>query len=683
MMDSLTIGRVTGVHGFRIKVELDATSKSPSRAGIAGVQTAVAINSYLSFEIGAGESALGVITDLEAMETLDPYTDEGMTLELVKPRRVASVQLLGTIKTKGASKAQFDPGITVLPTLDTLAQVATAELLDVVFRDAPRRNPPEDVDHGDAYDYALELGAPVASRANRLFASYNDLLSRPLAIVGNTGSGKSYSVASLIQRAIAEVGEVERPRFFILDINGEYGRAFDTSAVGAKAPDTIYLNGVPFSVPVWLMNAREICLWLGAAEQTQEPVLKDFWSLAKGEAEAGQSGPDYLSEAVFRLNGIEDILRPSPRPMNQIVRQLWGQFRGFVPVDTIDGAEEFQALVDTLPPATGNNIFATFADHRPVVDAIHRMRTSVEALMARTTARAQESADKPIYFPLSTLKNPKGLVEAIRGQDDDGRLRQWISTLQLRLNNRLADKRWSCFYNYEALGIDSFEKWLGVLGVGANGRAVNVIDCSMLGYDVLPHVCGIISRVLLELRERVSADKRFKEPWVVVLEEAHNYVRPPRQDEDRGIGISRQSFERIAKEGRKFGFSMMVASQRPSEISQTIVSQCANFVMHRLQNPDDIEHFKNTVPAQSRRLLDQISILASGEAIVFGSAFHVPTRVLMHPPAKTPWSQTAAPYWEWKPAQSKGVDVEYVLREWGLKSEAAQELDENGTSTGT
>ena len=82
----------------------------------------------------------------------------------------------------------------------------------------------------------------------------------------------------------------------------------------------------------------------------------------------------------------------------------------------------------------------------------------------------------------------------------------------------------------------------------------------MLGYEVLSYVCGIIGRVLLEFRERLPADKRFKEPWVVVLEEAHNYARPARQDEDRGIMISRGAFERIAKEGRKFGLSMIVAN---------------------------------------------------------------------------------------------------------------------------
>lgn len=88
--------------------------------------------------------------------------------------------------------------------------------------------------------------------------------------------------------------------------------------------------------------------------------------------------------------------------------------------------------------------------------------------------------------------------------------------------------------------------------------------------------CGVIGRMLLELRECVRAESRFTDPWVVVLEEAHNYVKPRRQEESRGIEVSRETFERIAREGRKFGLSLIVASQRPSDVSPTVFSQCAN-----------------------------------------------------------------------------------------------------------
>jgi uncharacterized protein len=211
----------------------------------------------------------------------------------------------------------------------------------------------------------------------------------------------------------------------------------------------------------------------------------------------------------------------------------------------------------------------------------------------------------------------------------------------------LDDRRWRAFLNYEdqKIALRTLSAWLTKFGLGgSNGPRVSIIDLSMLSHEVLPYACSVIGRILLECRERLPAAIRYKHPWVLVLEEAHNYARPGRSDEERGQKLSRLSFERIAKEGRKFVLSLIIASQRPSEISATIVSQCANFVSHRLQNPDDIDHFRRIIPLQARRLLDQVTILASGEAIVFGSAFHIPTRVQFDRPTPGPWSQTAAPY---------------------------------------
>jgi hypothetical protein len=140
-------------------------------------------------------------------------------------------------------------------------------------------------------------------------------------------------------------------------------------------------------------------------------------------------------------------------------------------------------------------------------------------------------------------------------------------------------------------------------------------------------------------------------------------VRPRRRAEDRGLAISREAFERIAKEGRKFGLSLIVASQRPSEISPTVLSQCANFVMHRLQNPDDIDHFRSIVPSQSRRLLDQATVLGAGEAIVLGSAFHVPARVRVNLPEARPSSRSSTPHRSWRSPEEE-FGLESALKNW-------------------
>jgi DNA helicase HerA-like ATPase len=270
-----------------------------------------------------------------------------------------------------------------------------------------------------------------------------------------------------------------------------------------------------------------------------------------------------------------------------------------------------------------------------------------------------------LYISKDRLVDPT-LLDSATPPEDASRIEMHLTTLKLRLQTRIDDPRWYSFLNYSdaAVGITSLKDWLAKFGIGEReGPRVSIIDLSMLSHEVLPYACTVVGRILLEVRENLTAAHRYKHPWVLVLEEAHNYARPPRSDEDRGQTLSRLAYERIAKEGRKFGLSLIVASQRPSEISETIISQCANFVSHRLQNPDDIDHFRRIIPMQARRLLDQVTILASGEAIVFGSAFHVPTRVQFERPDPGPYSQTAAPYYEWK-NEVEPFPSELVIGTW-------------------
>jgi DNA helicase HerA-like ATPase len=241
------VGHIVSVQGFRVKVELLPETRSALRATLDGVQAAIAINAYLTFSLGA-ETVIGIITDLEARETFDPGSGDDLNLELMKPRRVASVQLLGTIEHKDDEPA-FSPGISVLPTLDTPAEIGSPDILRAVFEIPPRRNKPEGYDAKD-FDCDLKIGYPTGQDRNVVRASYNDLFSRPLAIVGNTGSGKSFSVSSLIQKAMAALDSAaEEPHVFILDINGEYAKAFPSAGAEQRLPDRIYLNGKEFGLP--------------------------------------------------------------------------------------------------------------------------------------------------------------------------------------------------------------------------------------------------------------------------------------------------------------------------------------------------------------------------------------------------------------------------------------------------
>lgn len=431
-----------------------------------------------------------------------------------------------------------------------------------------------------------------------------------------------------------------------------------------RLPDRIYLNGKEFSLPLWFLNAEEICAWLSASEQTQEPVLKDWWAIAKGGNATAAASLGSLQNA---MSAIDQLLSELTKIKKKAAGSYCDAVAGHLAGTDIDTAA-FEALFTAHRSANDyntevlNNQAAIAAEAESLKDAIR-----IKIVGGSDTGEAgARTADSPIPIARSTLTDPTLINRAV-SKEDTFRVDAHLTTLKLRLKTRLDDKRWRAFLNYEEAdtSIANLSTWFSRFGLGtATGQKVSVLDLSMLSNEVLPYACAVIGRVLLEARERLPAASRYKHPWVLVLEEAHNYARPARADEDRGHRLARLTYERIAKEGRKFGLSLVIASQRPSEISQTIISQCANFISHRLQNPEDIDHFRRIIPMQARRLLDQVTILSSGEAIVFGSAFHIPTRVQFDRPEPGPYSQTAAPFHEWSKEKTP-FPLGTIIDAWG------------------
>jgi uncharacterized protein len=260
-------------------------------------------------------------------------------------------------------------------------------------------------------------------------------------------------------------------------------------------------------------------------------------------------------------------------------------------IDTV----AFEALFTAHRTANDYNT-EVMNNQAAIAEEAEKLKDDIRAKIAGGSGISEagaRTADSPLLIVRSTLTDPSLINRAV-SKEDTFRVDAHLTTLKLRLKTRLDDKRWRAFLNYEEadISITNLSAWFARFGLGeATGPKVSVLDLSMLSNEVLPYACAVTGRVLLEVRERLPAASRYKHPWVLVLEEAHNYARPARSDEDRGHRLARLAYERIAKEGRKFGLSLIIASQRPSEISQTIISQCANFISHRLQNPDDIDHF--------------------------------------------------------------------------------------------
>jgi len=198
----------------------------------------------------------------------------------------------------------------------------------------------------------------------------------------------------------------------------------------------------------------------------------------------------------------------------------------------------------------------------------------------------------------------------------------------------------------------------------AQGADVVVLDLSLLASEVLENVTALVGRLILEFLQRLGEmdrDSRGSLPVVLVLDEAQNYIAQRVGEEE---SVSRTVFERIAREGRKFGLSLVVASQRPSELSKTVLSQCSSFIVHRLQNPEDLRYFREVVPAIYGDLLGQLPALAPQTALVLGECVRAPALVRIRDADPLPRSRDPRFWTRWTDETDRAIPVERVCSAW-------------------
>ena len=238
------------------------------------------------------------------------------------------------------------------------------------------------------------------------------------------------------------------------------------------------------------------------------------------------------------------------------------------------------------------------------------------------------------------------MVEGSRGPKQ-GTFFGQFSRLLVRLESKIDDKRYGFLFqapsevhDYSAMA----EMINKLMDYSQSNAQIKVIDFSEVPADILPVIVGLVARIIYQIQFWTDSHKR--KPIALVCDEAHMYL--PRKDgknpvEQRAI----ENFEKIAKEGRKYGVSLLVVSQRPSDVSPTILSQCHNVVSLRLTNSEDQATVKRLMPESLEGLMDTLPILEIGEALVVGDAVLLPSRIRIHPPNEKPLSATIDFWDEW------------------------------------
>jgi hypothetical protein len=681
---SLAIGTVESVSPSEIKVLLDLEAPQATALNT-GVPTGFPrINGYVLIPNEAG-AVVGLVTWLGVEHSAFPkrtgLKDFGL-IDLPFPQRKLSLTPVGTLLRSGVgshSHYRLQRGISVFPSVGDSVLLPTANQLRSI------------VEAAEPEDRRVQIGtSPLASNA-KVTVDPNKLFGRHVAVLGNTGSGKSCSVAGLIRWSLTEAAKVAgnlnsvNARFIVLDPNGEYSRAFAdmTNARVFRVPPVVEPFR-PLVVPAWMWNSQEWTAFAHAAPGVQRPLLLR----ALRDLRSGSPASEPLERQLARLvRGYWNILQvligqgPTGYIGFQQSQHCGGVLRGII-TDCARYAAQTTGSLHSAVDALASGISTVIAprtwqsgNKSGFNDFCETdLRQSVTYLEAVLTALGDAaeaglvSEDAPVEFDVSDMADHLGhLANEVGG----GQTVQFVATLQMRIEMLLADTRLGAVINPEAGASIEFQNWLSEY-IGQNGAAngqLAILDLSLVSSDVLHIVMAVIARIVFEAIQRYRRLNDAELPTTLVLEEAHNFIRRGEDGEEgflTAAQMCRQTFERIAREGRKFGLGLVLASQRPFEISPTVLAQCNTFLLHRLVNDDDQKLVSRLVPDNLAGLLRELPSLPSRQAILLGWATPVPVLVEINelPESQRPKSSDPK-FWEvWTGAEQRPIDWTPIVNEW-------------------
>lgn len=713
MSNDFEIGRVIAVDTARVTIQLNDDMKGFTRTTYAGVLEVGRINSYVVIPVGT-RRLIAVVTRVEIDDRGPQIRADHTMVALPAARRIMKATLIGML-----DSGSFTQGISVYPVLDNPVFLAATGDIDRIFdRNDHTVSQSESSHSPEQSGFRIDIGESTIFEDCPLKINPDIFFGKHVAILGSTGSGKSCTIASIIQSILSDT-DVRRTNFVILDTNGEYRSAFQRcqkdgswSDIDINDKRTLYIPSDQdhtdhLAIPYWFLNTDDFIRLFDASERVQAPVLMRALQLSR----ARESNEGAI---VSTLN----ILRTSCSQILAIAQnsnptQLWAIPKNIMQycADILCYGTKFPESVHALECAGYKELFQKWkcaikriyyiaseakdegtprgwspTRIQQICNIINPIIKQIDdAIKVNTSNTSHVNADQPSYFEQDRLLESMSEV-AIHEQIDANHL----SPMRFRINRFFEDPRFNfLFARYpdlsnvlaaflrDLLGLQSVDNSKSCLSderpsLPFYNRQCNVshhvviIDLSLLANEVVENVVALIGRLILEFLQRLGefsgGEKRGSLPVVLVLEEAQNYIAQSQQSVDSSI--SRTVFERIAREGRKYGIGLVVASQRPSELSRTILSQCSSFVVHRLQNPEDLRYFREVVPGIYAPLLEQLPSLAPQMALVLGECVRAPALVRIRDAHPLPRSNNPCFYDYWVGEDDPDIDIEAICAQW-------------------
>jgi hypothetical protein len=675
---SLRIGAVDFVSPDEIKVALDIEAPESVALNTGGPRPFPRVNGYLlvpvddGFLVGQTE---WITVERSPFPKRRGMQDFGL-VDLPYPLRRLRLNPLGTLRAGPNDGGYvFRRGADALPSVGAAVVLPTETQLRSIVESGERRR--------------VKIGtSPLAGDA-QVCVDPNRLFGRHLAVLGNTGSGKSCSVAGLIRWSLEQAQQARsegRPnaRFIVLDPNGEYSRAFSKGdpTVQARIFKMNPADGeLALKVPLWFWNSAEWCSFTQASAKTQRPTLMHALRFVRD----GHTVP--TGDASHEMRRFLRTLVTTIR-IEQNAGSPWGQFpkpksffeklekwkKGLEP-DLGSFSGDLQAKLQALVRSIEGLCAARRVQH-PSYDFT---RQEVDGLLAAASEAhsafggiesdilpADVDAPRPFEGP-SLLRGVEAAAEMLN-------VSEHVETLLVRIRALLTDTRMKPILG--GATDTTLDQWLTdyIGSDNAEGGCVSVIDLSLVPTEVVHVVTAVIDRMVFEALQRYLKLNLATLPTVLVMEEAHTFIKRYKEDVENqdAATVCCQVFERIAREGRKFGLGLILSSQRPSELSPTVLSQCNTFLLHRISNDRDQELVHRLVPDNLRGLLRELPSLPSQSAILLGWASELPVLVKMNdlPRSQQPRSDDPELWGVWIGKDEEGEpisrrpDWKQVARGW-------------------
>nr|WP_314804078.1 DUF87 domain-containing protein [uncultured Capnocytophaga sp.] len=598
------IGKVVAINSDRFSVELLSGLDNFNVNGYDDIHYFAQLNSYVIVPY----QNYYIVAEVSGVREKDlnvPFSNPTeQILSKIQTGKYLEVLPIGTIKDD-----QFDFGVSVYPTLYSDVLYIKEQELDTIFKTNSNKKPIGN----DKYMYtSLPIGKSIIFPDYEVKIDIDKFFGSHSAVLGNTGSGKSCTIASMLQTLYKlENTSATGSTFIYFDDNGEYKQAVENLKDNKDIQVTNFsidteATNEKFQLPHWFLNIDEWALLLKASEKSQLPILRN----ALGFTQKLSKDVIYHIYACNIMYVFENWDSPVAKRQRIVSLIQKAKFPSDKPVDF----SSFNAQYGNFGDRAGDQQAAKKEE-----DFKLSVRQYIkEAIVIDLKFNSN-------YFEFKDLE--QALENAILYEEYHGnkQIRDYCSSMITRFksikeredfkfltttqNDKSIDE-----YIYSLLGIEKQED------NAIKKNQVIIIDLNSANDETVEVISCVISRLIFEKLKTAKDRNQF--PINLVLEEAHRYIST---ESGKIFGDANRIFERIAKEGRKYGMFLLVSSQRPSELSRTVLSQCSNFIVHRIQNPEDLSHIRQITPHISETILKRLPSIPTQHALIFGHSVNLPT----------------------------------------------------------